>query len=120
MKTWTNEERTIATRMRIEGKSYADISRELKNKNYNQVRYYFKSREAINKSKKIDEDNATHNWLAYKKWDAKPYMKHGGLPMQQPPKKNPSTQDKISKTMNLELKKQIMLVLIKQSKNIKN
>mgnify|MGYP001222515654 CR=1 FL=1 len=93
MKQWTNEERTIATRMRIEGKSYADISRALNNKTYNQVRYYFKSRESVNKSKKIE-------WNDYKKYGAKPYMKHGGLPMQQQQQKKSSTKDKIIKTMD--------------------
>ena len=76
MKKWTNEEKTIATKMYVAGKSYVDISNRLKNKTYNQVIYF------IMKS------------------DINDYKKYGALPMQQQPKKESSTQDKIIKTMD--------------------
>ena len=93
MKKWTNEEKIIAKKMYAAGKSYVDISNRLKNKTYNQVRYFImhlKSKDVVIKTEIND----------YKKYGAKPYMKHGGLPMQQQPKKESSTQDKIIKTMD--------------------
>ena len=92
MKNWTNEEKIIATKMHAAGKSYVDISNRLKNKTYNQVRYFLmhlKSRDVLIKKQNAD-------WNDYKKWGALPMM-------QQPkvtPKKRTSTQDKIIKTMD--------------------
>jgi len=96
MKQWTIEERIIATKMYEAGKSYVEITNRLSNKTYNQVRYFLmhlKNKDTVIKTKKIE-------WNDYKKYGAKPYKKHGGLPMQQQPKKKSSTQDKIIKTMD--------------------
>ena len=92
MKQWTKAEKKKATKMYAAGKSYVDISNALKNKTYNQVRYFIihlKSKDVL--IKKLNDD-----WIEHKKW--------GALPIQQQPKVTPkkriSTQDKIIKTMD--------------------
>lgn len=84
MKKWTKAEKEKAIKMFEDGRSFVDIANVLPNKNYNQVRYFLSKQQEDKKIKHL----------------RKVYMQSGALPMQQQPKKESSTQDKIIKTMD--------------------
>jgi len=84
MKKWTKAEKEKAIKMFEDGRSFVDIANVLPNKNYNQVRYFLSKQQEDKKIKHL----------------RKAYMQSGALPMQQQPKKESSTQDKIIKTMD--------------------